>query len=335
MRSIDIANKAFNEKYGTDSPMEFPQFVRKFVRNKRCKSDLEIEDDICKNLKAHSSGDDSYIKRLFRDSLDNLGIDYVTNFQLNTFTYDVYLPDKNLLIQICPTNTHNNLFSFDEYGLGVSSMQHKAEAENAFIHDYNCIHIFDWDNIFNILNVLNTDSKKLGNVSVEHIDKSLFELFINQYSITDNSRTGKLYYGLFSNDDLVAVCSFKKSASKKYDWEIARYCEDTFIYSADRLIPILNRFIKENDPTSVVIYVDQSKYSGKELDKAGFKYVETLYPQRMWSKGIQKVLHNTIAGRTYDEVFHTNRNSKHSTYTQMIENGWLPVYDCGKKVYVR
>ena len=158
---------------------------------------------------------------------------------------------------------------------------------------------------------------------------------IDQYTKTAGIAYNLLYTELTLYIKGVAVCSFKKSASKKYDWEIARYCEDTFIYSADRLILILNRFVEENNPTSVVIYVDQSKYSGKELDKAGFKYVETLYPQRMWSKGIQKVLHNTIAGRTYDEVFHTNRNSKHSTYTQMIENGWLPVYDCGKKVYVR
>lgn len=334
MNSIDKANKVFSEKYGVDSPMVIPDFVRNFVRNKRSEEDLAIEDNICKKLKESSSGKDSQLKDIFKLTLTELEVKFECNVNIGSFEYDFYIPKKNMLLNICPTVTHNNLFSFDEYGKGVPSIQHKAEAENAFNNGYRCIHVFDWDNIFIILNEISSNTESLKEPVVETLNKVLYKSFISQYSMFSAERPGNKLYGLYSNNDLVAVGSFRKSTSKKYSWEMTRYCEDSCVISEDRLKSIINKFISDVNPENIVTYVDLSKYSGKEYENVGFKYIETIYPQRIWSKGIHRILHNSIAGRKYDDIFHTNYGSTHSTYTQMIENGWLPVYDCGKKTYL-
>lgn len=334
MNGIIKATEKFKELYGVDHPMQSPELVKTRVRNFRSDSDLKLEDDICKCIRSHSNGDDQVYKDIIQNTLLNLNIPCVSNKQVGDYLYDLYVPTHNLLIQICTSITHNDIVSFDELGSGISSMQHKQEAESAHIEGYECVHLFDWDNIFVLCELLKSNKPEFTEYTVELVDKLSYDMFCTQYYIGSPNKASVLHYGLYGDNNLIAVMSFRKSTSRIYDWEIVRYCECSYGYNYLHVKQLVDKFIVDNHPNNIVMYVDQSKYSGKELLLSGFSFVGNLYPQRVWSKGTQRILHTNISNRKYDDIFHTNYHSEHSLYTQMIEHGWLPVYDCGKKVYV-
>jgi hypothetical protein len=57
-------------------------------------------------------------------------------------------------------------------------------------------------------------------------------------------------------------------------------------------------------------------------------------PQEIWSKGSQKITANLLRAHGYDQLFGTNYGKGTSNEELMLQNGWLPVYDCGQRVYV-
>ena len=56
-------------------------------------------------------------------------------------------------------------------------------------------------------------------------------------------------------------------------------------------------------------------------------------PAKVWSKGANYITDNYLRSRGYDQIFKTNFGKGTSNEQLMIENGWLPVYDCGQKVF--
>ena len=61
--------------------------------------------------------------------------------------------------------------------------------------------------------------------------------------------------------------------------------------------------------------------------------IRTTPPQEIWSRGNQKITANLLRQRGYDQLFKTDYGKGTSNEQLMIENGWLPVYDCGQAVY--
>ena len=65
----------------------------------------------------------------------------------------------------------------------------------------------------------------------------------------------------------------------------------------------------------------------------GMTHVRDTQPQMIWSKENKKVTSNLLRARGYDQLFGTNYGKGTSNEVLMIENGWLPVFDCGQRVY--
>ena len=66
----------------------------------------------------------------------------------------------NYLIEINPTPTHNSTWSpYSNKGIDIDYHQNKTIiAKN---NNKNCIHVFDWDNIDKILNILRSTKNKI------------------------------------------------------------------------------------------------------------------------------------------------------------------------------
>ena len=67
--------------------------------------------------------------------------------------------------------------------------------------------------------------------------------------------------------------------------------------------------------------------------RLGFTLHHTTEPNKVWSKGNDKVTNNLLLLRGYDQLFGTDYGKGTSNEQLMIEHGWLPVYDCGQNVY--
>lgn len=96
----------------------------------------------------------------FAKLLEIFNIDYNFEFVLQSYSYDFYLPDYNLLVEINPTFTHSAV----ENALGwpgKDKQYHYNKVKTANDNGYQCICIWDWDNKEDIVKAIKNNALQI------------------------------------------------------------------------------------------------------------------------------------------------------------------------------
>lgn len=227
---------------------------------------------------------------------------------------------------------HYNGWQYNDYYVD-SQLNKTITAEE---NNYHCIHIWDWDNWENIINMLLPKQKLYARkLQIKEISKQQANVFLNKYHIQNRCNGNIVNLGLYFNNKLVQVMTFGKPRyNKNYQWELLRLCSHNnymIVGGAERLFKY---FVEKYNPKSVLSYCDVSKFTGKVYERLdGFKLKQQTKPQKVWSKNKQKITDNLLRMRGYDQLFNTNYGKGTDNEELMLENGWLPIYDCGQKVF--
>jgi hypothetical protein len=219
-------------------------------------------------------------------------------FPIESKSYDFRILNTNILIEIDPTYTHNIIGNHWNRN-GISNNYHLNKTQIAEDNGYRCIHVFDWDDIDKIVDLINPNIQSIyaRNTQVYVLNRKTTNDFLNKYHIQRSCKGQTLCLGLVYQDELVEVMTFGRS----------RY--------------------------NIISYCDLSKFTGNVYSQLGMKLIRKSPPQEIWSKGNQKITANLLRQRGYDQLFNTNYGKGTSNDQLMIENGWLPVFDCGQSVY--
>ena len=78
---------------------------------------------------------------------------------------------------------------------------------------------------------------------------------------------------------------------------------------------------------------DFAKFNGEVYTQIGMKLHHISAPAKVWSKGNKYITDNYLRNRGFDQIFKTNYGKGTSNEQLMLEDGWLPVYDCGQLVF--
>lgn len=296
-------------KYGVDWPCQLPQCKR--ASNGRSK----INDDFYKVLDSHN-------------------INYIEEFPIGKYSYDVLLPDTKTLIEINPTYTHNAIGN--HWGSGLDKFYHRDKTNVGINNGYRVIHIWQWDDIDRILAMLK--DKELiyaRNCEVRVITQQTANEFLNTHHLQSSVTGQKICIGLYYENQLIEVMTFGTPRyNKKYQWELLRlatHCDYKVIGGASKLF---SHFIKNNNPQSIISYCDRSKFTGDVYDRIGMKLDEVTEPNKIWSKSDMKITNNLLLSRGYDQLFNTDFGKGTSNEGLMLKDGWLPVYDCGQYRFI-
>lgn len=276
----------------------------------------------------------SQLNRDFSQFLQNNGVETSFEKYIGGRFYDIFLESRNIVIEIDPTYTHNshgNHWSKE----GLPSDYHKCKSAVANKEGYRCIHVYDWDSWDAILHlVLPTLSIGARSCKVHTIDKKIADQFTAQYHINGKCNGQNLNYGLYHDDELVEVMTFGKPRyNKNYDYELLRLCSKSGVQIVGGASKLFKHFLIDNSDNSVISYCDLSKFTGTVYEKIGMQLVAITNPNKVWSKGKRKVTQNLLNQRGYDQLFDTSYGKGTSNEQLMLDNGWLPVYDCGQAVY--
>lgn len=273
-------------------------------------------------------------EKFSRFLLDN-GIDNSLEKYLGGKFYDVVIEDRKIVIEIDPTYTHNSIGNHWN-SHGVSLNYHKEKSNVAKENGYRCIHIFDWDNWNEILNIVKNPSTTVGarKCDVRKVDKSVAVEFTNRYHIQHSCNGQDLNYGSYYDGTLIQIMTFGKPRyNKKYDYELLRLCSTTDISIVEGSSKLFHYFLLDNPKSSVISYCDLSKFNGTVYERIGMSLKDITQPNKIWSKSDRKITQNLLNQRGYDQLFNSHYGKGTSNEELMLENGWLPVYDCGQAVY--
>jgi predicted nucleic acid-binding Zn-ribbon protein len=171
----------------------------------------------------------NFIKEYYPNTVNN-----IRNLILNSKReLDIYIPELKIGIEYNGVIWHSEKFDDDKYNL-----LNKTKIFNNL--GIRIIHIFEdeWyykqdivkKKLLHILNKDNSEKIYARNCIIKEISSKECKDFLDINHIQGNDNS-KYRYGLFNNDNLVAVMTFKKNnkSIESKDWELSRYATSTTV----------------------------------------------------------------------------------------------------------
>lgn len=342
MQSEEVLQKSLStmfQKYGVARPLNDPSILEQ-LRLANLEQYGVPWTCMLNNIRnGHSV--DSKPNLLFQDKLQKKGITFEREISLDNYIFDFKV--NNTVIEINPSVTHNTEWSpfGTEHVSHIDNKYHLNKTSVAQQKGYRCIHVWDWDNTDAIVELLTPREKIFArNCEIKEVTKQEAKTFISRYHCQGYA-IDKIRIGLYYNQTLVSIMTFKEPRyNKHYEYELIRYCSSyNVVGGAEKLF---NYFIKKYDCQSMISYCDLSKFSGDIYLKLGFKLFKKNAPSKHWynpntkkhftdnlirSAGVSRILHKCEPEE--DELAYTDDND-----ALMLQDGFLPVYDCGQATYV-
>jgi hypothetical protein len=249
---------------------------------------------------------------------------------------DIYLPEKHLAIEFDGFYWHS-----EQKGKGESYHLDKTNA--CADKGIRLIHIFEdeWnlkqdivkDRIRSILGIGQTRIFARKCI-VRDIDSKTSNMFLeaNHLQGGDNS---SIRYGLYFNDELVAVMTFGKPRfNKNHDWELIRFASKCGVNVVGGASKLLNHF-RSSHSGSIVSYADRRYSDGNLYEQLGFVQVGVSNPNYWYVKGVEKLTRYACQKHKLKDVLGDGFDPNLSEFENMSLNGWTRVHDCGNIVFVK
>ena len=308
-------------KYGDTLPFNRPESYEKQHATILARYGVKYATDLpwVKNWNGHIS----QLNRNFGSMLDKLNITYNYELYLSGKYFDIYVPDKNLLIEINPTYTHSSVSHYNIPGL--YPYYHRDKSQLAWDSGYRCIHVWDWDDWSKVVGAYFPKVKvKASEFNVYRLNVDACNEFLDKNDLRGRCRGQVLCIGLVKDDEIYQVITFGKSKfNKEYPMQIYRMATrlgyeieggyDLLSHEASRLFGI----------DRVIAYCDLSKSDGSIHESIGMTLLRTNPPAKIWSKGTEYI---------HDSLVRSSQTSY--SESSLLDAGYLPIYDCGHRVYV-
>ena len=309
--SREKAKETMIERYGVSCGLQLESYLRGNEHNRISRVNIAVAEKLKKS-----------------------GIEVEFEFYLSGKLYDLHVIGTNILIEINPTYTHNSVGN--HWNVIRNKDYHLSKTTLASENGYRCIHIFEWDDINKIINMLRPkETIYARNCVVKEISQKQANEFLRIYHLQGSVNNQKTCLGLYHKDDLIQVMTFGSPRyNKNYEYELLRLCTKSRYAVTGGANKLFSYFCKHYNPSSIISYCDISKFNGDVYEKLGMTLDHTTSPVKIWSKDKEKVTNNLLLSRGYDQLFRTNYGKGTNNEELMLEHGWLPVYDCGQKVYV-
>lgn len=142
-------------------------------------------------------------------------------------------------------------------------------------------------------------------------------------------------FALVCDGEIIQSMSFGKPAfTDRYSAEL----QGIFTRPGTKVVGGVNRLMqfanKDFGIKNIVAYKDNMVTSARVYEDTGMRESHTLPDRLVYSRGSRYVHSGLLSRVGYSKLFKKPKPEDVSTHDQMLQDGWLPVYDCGKSVYV-
>jgi hypothetical protein len=250
---------------------------------------------------------------------------------------DIFIPDHNLGIEI------NGLYWHSEIK-GKTQYYHAKKTEMAEKNGIRLIHITDhqWNNKKNIVksmvrNMLGkTQHKIFARKCQIDYNISFYEQkqFTNENHIQGAPPNVKVSFGLMYNEELVSLMTFGiPRFDENAEWELLRFCNKLNYSIPGGFSKLLNHFIRQYKPKSIISYADKQRSIGNVYHKNGFKLIHHSKPGYIWSNGTEILTRYQTQKKQLKTKFN-NFDETLSETENMYQNGYSRYWDCGQLVFL-
>lgn len=275
-------------------------------------------------------------EREVADYLNSLGIPLTLNSRriIKGVEIDMYSEKHKVAIE------YDGLYWHSEER-GKRKEYHLAKTINAENNGIRLIHIFEdeWvkqksivQSRLRVIFGMETERYYARKCALKELSSKESQVFLTSHHLQGNC-SSSVRYGLFHDDELVAVMTFGKPRFRKeYDWELLRYAsKGVVVGGAGKL---LKHFKRQHEGT-IISYADKRWSQGGLYRKLGFVQLPDTQPSPSYFKRntIDRLNHVRFRkGNLKKEL--TAFDAEKSVSENLQENDYLKIWDCGSMVFV-
>lgn len=289
----------------------------------------------CMRKEAHNSHNmRSKPNEYFASLLDLAEISYEREYVVGVKSFDFRI--GNYLVEINPSATHNVMWN-PFGGKILQKDYHLEKTQIGVAVGFQVIHVWDWDDINKIINIVGTKQKIYARkCQIEIITTNELNNFLETYHLQGTCRGQKIRIGLKYSGELVGVMTFGKPRyNRQYEWELLRlnFGKYNIIGGAEKM---MNYFVKNYDPQSIISYCDNSKFTGHVYSRLGFIKSDKYSPSKHWynCRTHVHITNNLLIQRGFDQLFGTSYGKSTSNEDLMKENGFVEIFDAGQVKWI-
>ena len=242
---------------------------------------------------------------------------------------DIYLKDYNLAIEYDGSFWHSDLF--------VDKNYHLNKTLKCLEHNIQLFHIFEFDNLdiwkSMISNKLKLNKKIYARKCIiKELKYDQVKDFLDQNHLQGGC-VSNINVGLFYNNILIEVMTFSKPRfNKQYDYELIRLCTLKYYYVIGGASKLFKYFKLKYNPTSIISYANRRFSNGSIYNLLGFELKGTTNPNYYYIKGNQVLSRYKCQKHKLKDLLE-NYDDNLSEYQNMINNGYVRLFDCGNLVF--
>lgn len=250
-----------------------------------------------------------------------------------------YQPDAENIDSIVSLTFPDLMLKFQLHFIGGKKIDDEASKNERVIHLWEDQWMYHQEKIKSkIQSLLGLTTKIHGRQTriVKLNNDQLIE-FLHKHHLNVPIKA-KYKYGLYYNNELVAVMSFSKGRpinrhGRTYNsFELLRYCNKLHMTVVGGVGKLLNHFIREQSPDDIMTYVDADWSDGRSLVPLGFKQIAFKNPMNFY-------LNVKTGEREYEEMLllklglsiETPLKERHEV---LLNEGYICVYNSGSYKYI-
>lgn len=253
---------------------------------------------------------------------------------------DIYIPTKKVAIEVNGIYWHSTNVVDNDFHLRKTKAAEKL--------GLRLIHIFEDEWKYKQEICKSVIASALGVYQNTYFARKCVVKVINQKTYTDflnkthlqGTVNSKHRYGLFYNDELIQVIGIGHSRFSQDKFELHRMCTKLFSRVTggfSKLLKFAERDIKKLyyiDNFQLISFVDRAKFNGKGYEATGFERVGDVKPSYYYIHPNEFQHKNRMSFQKHKLTsLLENYDPNLSERENVLNNGYLCIYDCGNKKY--
>jgi len=266
------------------------------------------------------------------------------NGKLHCLELDFYLPDYEIGIEINDISTHSINSCREKTAVCENKNYHLYKTQNCKEKGIRLIHIWEWElkKDFEkiskwLLNELNKEKNRIfaKQCEIKIVGRDEEESFLNAYHLQGYSKS-EICLGLYFKNELIQLMSFTKSRyDKKFQYELLRLCTKNDFLVVGGAERLFKKFIKDNDPTSIISYCDFSKFNGNVYEHIGMTFNKLSSPTAIYCNFDMDVINESMLMKYgVDNILHTNYGKGTNNKELIMKHGYMKLYNCGNLIFI-
>lgn len=279
----------------------------------------------------------SAAEKQIADWIEAKGYTILRNIKIDHLELDIYIPERNLGIEIngdhWHSDEHKDKFYHQEkfricQSKNIRLLQFRAEDIDERLSLVQSM----------INHALGESTLSIGarQCSVEIVNQEIASSFFANNHISSFSSPKGINIGLLFNNRLVCCMSFVRPRyTKGVQWEIGRFASlqnHRVVGAASRLLA----FFKKMHPNETIgTYSDNRYGSGKVYEHIGFKHAHDTEPGYVWVDGNGKILNRYQTQKSKLQYLLKDKFEETKSESENMRNsGWNRLYDAGHSWWI-